>query len=186
MKLIAPFIAAIAVGIVFALGSASYTTVPDAPPPPPGVTHLTREIAVSGQLRVDEVAELGRAGYDAIIDLRPDGEAPDQAPSAALAAEARSVGIKFFYAPVAHGAIADGAVATLETALASTSGRVLLYCRSGKRAARTWSLVEASRPGGRNAAQILAAVKDSGQSADDLAADIARRIAARKTPVALQ
>lgn len=184
MKLIATFVAAIAVGIVFALGSASYTRVPDAPPPP-GVVNLTPDIAVSEQLRVDEVAQLGRAGYDAIIDLRPDGEAPDQAPSAAIAAEARSVGIAFSYVPVAQGPIPDETVAALDKALASSSGRVLLYCRTGKRAARTWSLVEASRPGGRNAAQILAAVKGSGQSADDLAGEIARRIAARTTLAAL-
>lgn len=61
-----------------------------------------------------------------------------------------------------------------------------MYCRSGSRAARTWSLMEASRPGGRSADDILAAVKRSGQGADDLAGAINARIAKRGPRTAAQ
>jgi protein tyrosine phosphatase (PTP) superfamily phosphohydrolase (DUF442 family) len=56
---------------------------------------------------------------------------------------------------------------------------VLLYCRSGRRAARTWSLVEASRADGMDVAQIIAAVKEGGQEADDLKDALEQRVAAR-------
>ena len=53
--------------------------------------------------------------------------------------------------------------------------------RSGSRAARTWSLVEASRKEGMDVDSILAAVKNAGQSADDLKQNIIERIAKRKS-----
>ncbi len=183
MKLIATSIAAIAIGIVVALGSGMHAES-SAPPAPAGVRNLTSSVSVSPQLTVAQVAQFGRLGYDAIIDMRPDGEAIDQPASAEIAAEARSVGVAFSYVPVAPGEISATTVAALDKALAMTGGRVLIYCRNGERAARAWSLVEASRLGGRNAAAILAAVRDSGQSADDLAPLIHRRVADRKMPLA--
>lgn len=184
MKLIATSVAAIAIGIVVALGAGMQTMSAPALPPA-GVRSLTSTISVAPQLSVAEVARYGRLGYDAIIALRPDGEALDQPGSDQIAAEARSVGLAFSYVPVAPGAISARTVAALDKALSSTSGRVLIYCRDGERAARTWSLVEASRLGGRNAAAILAAVRASGQSADDLAPLIERRVADRKMPLAV-
>ncbi|MFX5521947.1 hypothetical protein ABTD78_22020, partial [Acinetobacter baumannii] len=77
------------------------------------------------------------------------------------------------------GDIPDRAVTELGQALADKSGEVLLYCRSGRRAARTWSLLEASRPNGLKTQAILAAVKESGQSADDLESAIEQRIRQR-------
>ncbi|MFL6657217.1 MAG: beta-lactamase hydrolase domain-containing protein, partial [Massilia sp.] len=90
--------------------------------------------------------------------------------------------LNFVYIPVPHGAIPDSAVTALGKALANSPGPVLLYCRSGRRAARTWSLVEASRTGGLDAAQIIATVKASGQEVDDLKDALEQRIAARSTP----
>ena len=81
--------------------------------------------------------------------------------------------------PVAPGAIPNSAVSALTEALAAEPGKVMLYCRSGSRAARTWSLFEASHSGGADAEAILAAVKASGQSADDLRTAIAGRVSAR-------
>ncbi len=104
MKLIATSIAAIAIGIVVALGSGMQTTF-TTPQPPAGVRSLTSTISVSPQLTVAQVARYGRLGYDAIIALRPDGEALDQPGSDEIAAEARSVGLAFAYVPVAPGEI---------------------------------------------------------------------------------
>ena len=63
--------------------------------------------------------------------------------------------------------------------LGTSQKPVLLYCRSGSRAARTWALAEAARPGGLDEQAILQAVEQAGLDASDLQADIARRIAAR-------
>lgn len=149
-------------------------------PPPARVVHLHANIAVSEQLRPEELPELRDRGFTTIIDLRPDGEAVGQTPSTVMASSARANRMEFVYVPVPHGAIADSAVAALDKALSQRSGEVLLYCRSGKRAARTWALVEASRAKGMDSRAILAAVKASGQSADDLTGNIAERVAKRR------
>lgn len=139
---------------------------------------LAAGIDVTTQLKRDDVGALGRR-YRTVIDLRPDGEAPDQPPSGEMAAEAHRHGIAFSYVPVPHGDIPDAAVAKLRTALDEAPGEVLLYCRSGKRAARTWALAEASRPKGLSADAILAAVKGAGQDADDLRGRIQQAVEAR-------
>ena len=71
------------------------------------------------------------------------------------------------------------AVTALQKALESPARPVLLYCRSGKRAARTWALAEASRPGGLDAAAIKRIVLATGHPVADLDRDIQARIAAR-------
>lgn len=143
------------------------------------ITALTERFSVSGQISPDQLADLKARGYTTIIALRPDGEGPDQPSAAQMNDAARSNGMAFAYVPVAPGAIPDTAVAALGQAIALNSGKVLLYCRSGSRAARTWSLVEASRFGGADTDAILAAVKAGGQSADDLRAAIANRVSLR-------
>jgi uncharacterized protein (TIGR01244 family) len=142
---------------------------------------LTPTVSVSEQVSLASVASAGRQGYTTVVDLRPDGEAADQPSSEEIGKAVRDQGLRFFYVPVPHGDIPDTAVAQLNTALAGNDGRVLLYCRSGKRAARTWSLVEASRPNGMEPASILAAVKAAGQSSDDLESAIQKRFAQRAT-----
>lgn len=148
-------------------------------PPPAKVSRLSGQIAVAEQLSLDQIPELGQRGYATIIDLRPDGEAPDQPSASAVRTRARKSSMRFAYVPVPHGDIPASAVDALQQAIADNPSPVLLYCRSGRRAARTWSLVEASRQDGASGDAILAAVKASGQSADDLAPAIRERIARR-------
>jgi len=69
--------------------------------------------------------------------------------------------------PVPHGDIPEDVAVRLQSVLADPRD-VLLYCRSGKRAARTWALAEARRPGGLSAEQIQASVQGAGQDAADL------------------
>ena len=147
---------------------------------PAKVSQLTERFAVAGQINPEQLADLKARGYTTIISLRPDGEGADQPSSEQMQAAAGSNGMSFAYVPVTPGAIPDSAVAALTNATAGTSGKVLMYCRSGSRAARTWGLVEASRPDGADAQAIMAAVKASGQSADDLREAIGQRVAARR------
>lgn len=146
---------------------------------PVKVSKLTDGIWVAEQIQLDAIPALQSRGFASIIDLRPDGEAADQPGAQAVESAARAHRMEFAYVPVPHGDIPDSAVSALGKSISSAPRPILLYCRSGRRAARTWSLVEASRPGGLDAVAILAAVTASGQSADDLSTDIARRIALR-------
>ena len=175
---------AVAAGLALMLSNAAYERWQHRLPP--GVSRLSERVAVSGQLKPDQVAQLKARGFATIIDLRPDGEAPGQPAAAAMQEAARRSGMRFAYVPVPHGAIPDAAVAALDQAIAANPAPVLLYCRSGRRAARTWALVEASRPGGANPGRIIAAVKAGGQSADDLRAELAGRAALRQQRAALQ
>lgn len=140
--------------------------------------HLAAQIDVSTQLELAAVPALGRR-YAKIIDLRPDGEVDGQPSSSEMAQAARRQAVAFGYVPVPHGEIPEEAVLKLRQALADQKGQVLLYCRSGKRAARTWALAEAGRPGGLQADEIIAAVRGAGQEADDLRPRIQAAIAAR-------
>lgn len=161
------------VGLALAAGACAGVLMPAT------ITPLTERFSVSGQVSPDQLADLKARGYTAIIALRPDGEAPGQPSAAQVSEAARGNGMTFAFVPVAPGPIPDAAVAALSQAIAENPGKVLLYCRSGSRAARTWSLFEASRAGGADADAIVAAVKASGQSADDLRGAIDERVAAR-------
>lgn len=135
-------------------------------------------VGVTSQLQLRDIRRLtGR--FATIIDLRPDGEAPDQPSSSDVSSMCNSAGIKFEYVPVPHGTIPDSAVQALSHAIASSSKPILLYCRTGKRAVRTYCLAEASRPDGESLETILAAANTAGQSADDLAPELSARIAHR-------
>jgi len=171
------FLIAVLAGAVAVLGWAAYAHA--VRPPRLVVRHLSGNVWISEQLTPAQLPLLRHRRFAAVVDLRPDGEVAGQPSSAQMASAAAQAGLAFSYDPVPHGPIPAQAVSALDQALASQSGPVLLYCRSGRRAARTWALVEASRPGGLNALAIKHAVQDAGQSADDLDQDIQARVAAR-------
>lgn len=173
------------VGFLYAVGGNAYsaykvrTHAASVP-----VQHLAARIDLAPQLPLASMAGMRGRGYTTVIDLRPDGEDAAAPPSTAMASVASDAGLKFHYVPVPHGDIPDAAVDQLRQALSETQGeQVLLYCRSGRRAARTWALVESGRAGGLTVPQILEAVKAAGQDATDLRerldAHAARRGASR-------
>ena len=168
------------VGTLFVLAVAGYAHFTR--PPEVLTKQLTHDVWVTEQVQLRAVPSLANA-YVTVIDMRPDGEADDEPSSSAMGNAVKDNHMAFAYVPVPHGDIPDAAVDALAEQLARANGPTLLYCRSGRRAARTWALVEASRPGGMDAANIEATVKASGQSADDLDAAIKTRIS-RRTPIA--
>jgi len=184
---------AVLIGFAYVVGSAGYgsyksrerqaqqsaASVP--------VQHLAARIDLAPQLPLQSIAGMRDRGYATVIDLRPDGEDAAEPPSAEMAERAKASGIRFHYVPVPHGDIPEAAVTQLRQALVEAGGgQVLLYCRSGRRAARTWALVESGRPGGLSVLQILEAVKAAGQDATDLRerleANAERRNAAGSQP----
>jgi uncharacterized protein (TIGR01244 family) len=152
---------------------------PSAPVAAIQLQKLTGKLVITSQLTAADLTRLKTEGFVNIIDMRPDGEAPDETPSDTMATTSESSGLKFSYIPVPHGDIPDEAVNQLGSVLSQQDGKTVLYCRTGRRAARTWGLYEASRKGGMDLMGILEAVRSTGQSADDLAPLIAKRIAAR-------
>lgn len=144
--------------------------------------NLAEGIGVAAQIKTSEIPLLKEEGYASIIDLRPDGEAPDQPPAKIMETAARTNQMAFFYVPVPHGdKVPDEVVAALSKAIASSPKPILIYCRSGRRATRAWSLAEASRKDGLDSAAIHSAVNSAGHSIDDLSSAIVDRIARRNS-----
>lgn len=87
--------------------------------------------------------------------------------------------MRFLYIPVPHESIPESAVAALDHALSEDPRSAVLYCRTGRRAARLFALVQASRSDGPGADEIFKMVSAAGFSAEDLKDDINQRIAHR-------
>lgn len=104
------------------------------------ITWIAPDFAVSPQLRPDDLPEIAAAGYRAIVNNRPDGEAPEQPSSEAIEAAARQLGLDYAYIPVVPGAAMDEAARQLDHFLAQAGGPVLAFCRSGSRSAQLWKL----------------------------------------------
>ncbi|WP_201314865.1 sulfur transferase domain-containing protein [Dyella sp. EPa41] len=177
------FFIAVLAGATAVMGWAAYQRFAH-PPLPRAVPMklLADGVWVSEQIGPAQLPLLQQDRFAAVVDLRPDGEVAGQPSSSDMADAAARAGLAFSYAPVPHGVIPDQAVSALQKALASQPRPLLLYCRSGRRAARTWALAEASRAGGLDAEAIKRAVLAAGQPVDDLGPDIHARIAARPTP----
>ena len=68
-----------------------------------------------------------------IINNRPEGEEETQPATRDLQLEAESLGLNFYHIPVSPLRITQENIDALMCALASTSGSVFAFCRSGKR-----------------------------------------------------
>jgi uncharacterized protein (TIGR01244 family) len=147
--------------------------------PVPVLVSESGRIYVSPQISVRDVGYMARYGMHTIVDMRPDGEASDEPSHLQMEQIAKAQGLDFSYIPVPHETIPPTTVNALGDVLVSSEKPVVLYCRTGRRAVRTFALFEASRHGGPGADAIVAMVKDAGFSADDLRPEIVSRIAAR-------
>jgi len=100
---------------------------------------VTETFSVSPQIAVSDVARAKAEGFSMIINNRPDGEATDQPPGAAIEAEALALGLAYRHVPVMGRPTAEQ-IAAVRAAVDSANGKVLAYCRSGTRSINTWSL----------------------------------------------
>lgn len=165
----------LAVATIFvATASAADAAVEDAK-----LTPLVAGVWIAGQITPQQVEGLAARGMTAIIDLRPGDEEPGQPSSQQVGAAAERAGLTFSHAPVEDGVPPQSAVDAVSRALLHPGTTAVLCCHSGRQAARTWALAEASRSGGLEAEAIEAVAKSAGQSLDDLREQIAARIATR-------
>jgi uncharacterized protein (TIGR01244 family) len=94
------------------------------------------------QLQAEDMAAAAARGVTMIVNNRPDGEEPGQPSAISLEAAARAAGLDYLHIPVAL-AFSDDKVEALGEVLATTAGRVLLFCQSGTRSTYLWALARA-------------------------------------------
>lgn len=132
-------------------------------------------ISVAGQLGEADVAEAATQGFRRVINNRPDGEAFDQPPGAAIADAAQAAGLDYVAIPVAGG-FSMPQVEAMAAALAGAAGPVLAFCRSGTRSTHLWALASAYRGGDPDA--IVAAAAAAGYDVGPLLPTL-RQLSAR-------
>ena len=92
-----------------------------------------KRITVGPQIYADQLLKLKRQGFSVIINNRPDGEERSQPSSKKIQLKAEDLGLDFFHIPVSTLGINKENTEALAEALASTSGPVFAFCRSGAR-----------------------------------------------------
>lgn len=124
------------------------------------VKRISETLSVSPQILPDNISELAKLGFKAIICNRPDGEGADQPTFAEIQEAAHKAGMEAAYIPIIAGKVQDSDTKTFGDTLASLPHPVLAYCRTGTRSATLWSLNEGAK--GRPLPEILQTTKTAG------------------------
>ena len=90
-------------------------------------------ITVGAQVYPAQLVNLKRRGFSVIINNRLEGEEETQPANRDLQLEAESLGLDFYHIPVSPLRITQENIDALVSVLASTSGPVFAFCRSGTR-----------------------------------------------------
>ena len=119
-------------------------------------------VAVAGQLKPADMKAVADAGFTAVVNNRPDGEAMFGQPKTAdIKAAAEAAGLKFLDLPFSGPRASPDQVRALADLLAEGNDRVVAYCKSGMRSALLWGA--ASMANGRSLDEVLQGVRRAGQ-----------------------
>ena len=100
---------------------------------------LDDRVAVAGQLQPGDMVEIAAAGYVAVVNNRPDGEALFGQPRTAdLRKAAEAAGLVFLDLPFSGPRATPEQVRAFAELLAERPGRVVAFCKSGMRSALLW------------------------------------------------
>lgn len=109
------------------------------------IRRIDEHISVAPQIAPGDMGEIAEEGFALVINNRPDHEEPGQPDGAAICEAARAAGMDYVEIPVTPGGFTMDQVEAMAGALASATGPVLAFCRSGTRSTNLWALAEASR-----------------------------------------
>jgi sulfide:quinone oxidoreductase len=97
------------------------------------VRRIDDSLTVAYQIQPEDVAEIARAGFKAVICNRPDNEEPGQPGVAEIHTAAEANGLAFHHIPIASGVFADDAISAFRETRQQAGGPVFAYCRTGTR-----------------------------------------------------
>lgn len=107
------------------------------------IRRINDGISVAPQIEPQDMAKVADLGFKTVINNRPDGEAPDQAPDAVMHQAATDAGLDYRFVPAISGQLTRQNVEDFAAALADVDGPVLAYCRTGTRSTILWALSQA-------------------------------------------
>ena len=123
------------------------------------IRRINDDMSVAPQIKAEDLVEIAAQGFRTVINNRPDGEAPDQAPAADIEAAAHAAGLTYHFIPAVSGQLTPENVADFGRTIGEAEGPVLAFCRSGTRSATLWAL---SQAGKRPADEIIAQAAEAG------------------------
>ena len=105
------------------------------------VRAIAPDVCVAPQLSPGAMAEAAQAGFKSVVNNRPDFEhGPDQPSNAEIEAAARAAGLEYRFLPVESGYQSPEEIAAMAKLLAELPRPLLMFCRSGARSTRLYSL----------------------------------------------
>lgn len=130
--------------------------------------HLDPRVAVSGQLEPRDMKEVVAAGFTAVVNNRPDGEAMFGQPrTAELKRAAEHAGLVFLDLPFSGPRATVDQVRAFTRLLAGQDGKVLAFCKSGMRSSLLWG--SAAVANGRPLEEVLNAARRAGHNLEPVA-----------------
>ena len=125
-------------------------------------------VAVTGQLKPADMKAVADAGFTAVVNNRPDGEAMFGQPKTAdIKAAAEAAGLKFLDLPFSGPRASPDQVRALADLLAEGDDRIVAYCKSGMRSALLWGA--AAMANGRSLDEVLQGARRAGQELEPVA-----------------
>lgn len=119
-------------------------------------------VALTGQLKPDDMKALAEAGIAVVINNRPDREALFGQPRIAdLEKAAQDAGLVFLDLPFSGPRATPDQVRALADLLANGEDKIVAFCKSGMRSALLWGA--ASLANGRSLDEVLAGGRKAGQ-----------------------
>jgi len=124
------------------------------------IRQLDDKVMICGQVAPHEVAGLAEQGITVLVNNRPDGEEAGQPLAGEIEDAAAAAGIAYHFVPIIRG-IGPADVEEMQKALrAAEGGKLLAFCRSGKRSALALAL--AKRDEGASPDEVVQQLKQAG------------------------
>jgi sulfide:quinone oxidoreductase len=112
---------------------------------------LTDSIAASPQIQPADMGAIAEAGYQVVINNRPDGEAMGQPASDELREAAQAAGLEYHYYPLNAFNYPGDDVPAMAALFNDSTRPVFAFCRSGTRSSNLW--ISTRGPGEQEAAR---------------------------------
>jgi len=112
---------------------------------PIALRQIADDVCVAPQLTPAAMASAAEAGFRSVVNNRPDFEGgPEQPTNASIEAAALAAGLEYRYLPVSGAYQSPQDVAEMARLLAELPRPLLMFCRSGARSTRLYTLAVAN------------------------------------------